>query len=78
MKRKPIKVNLNITSSKNIIDPYIDKKEVEIKKKALQDKKEQEQLEDEDIHNILFERKDNDLFNNIICMNNDNNNNNDN
>ena len=76
MKRKPIKVNLNIMSSKNIIDPYFDKKEIEIKKKALQDKREQEQLEDEDIHNILFERKDNDLFNNIICMNNDNDNDN--
>lgn len=33
MKRKPIKVNLNIMSSKNIIDPYFDKKEIEIKRK---------------------------------------------
>ena len=73
MKRKPIKVNLNINSSKNFFDSYNDKKEVEIKQKALQDKKEQEQLEDEDIHNLLFERKDNDLFNNIICMNDDDN-----
>ena len=72
MKRKPIKVNLNVTSSKNFLDSNNDKKDFEIKRKALQDKKEQEQLEDEDIHNILFERKDNDLFNNIICMNNDN------
>jgi hypothetical protein len=75
VKRKPIKVNLNITS-KNHISPGNSKKDIEKKRKALQDKKEQEQLEEEDLHNLLFERKDNDLFNNIICMNNDIDNNN--
>ena len=68
MKRKPIKVNLNITS-KNHISPG-NRKDIEKKRKALQDKKEQEKLEEEDLHNLLFERKDNDLFNNIIYMNN--------
>ena len=68
VKRKPIKVNLNITS-KNHISPG-NRKDIENKRKALQDKREQEKLEEEDLHNLLFERKDNDLFNNIICMNN--------
>ena len=66
---KPIKVNLNITS-KSHISPGNSKKDIERKRKALQDKKEQEKLEEEDLHNLLFERKDNDLFNNIIYMNN--------
>ena len=69
VKRKPIKVNVNITS-KNHISPGNNKKDIEKKKKALQDKKEQEKLEEKDLHNLLFGRKDNDLFNNIIYMNN--------
>jgi len=70
VKRKPIKVNLNTTSTKIHISPGNNKKDIEKKKKALQDKKEQEKLEEKDLHNLLFERKDNDLFNNIIYMNN--------
>ena len=69
VKRKPIKVNLNITS-KNHNSPDNNKKDIEKKKKALQDKKEHEKLEEKDLHNLLFGRKDNDLFNNIIYMNN--------
>ena len=72
LKRKPIKVNLNINSIKKYINSNYNRKDLEREKKALQDKKEQEKLEDEDLHNLLFERKDNDLFDNIIYMNNDN------
>ena len=64
LKRKPIKVNLNIHSDYN-------RKDLERKQKALQDKKEQEQIEEEDLHNLLFERKDNYLFDNIIYMKNE-------
>ena len=71
--RKPIKVNLSMTSSKNNNNSLINKKyDDEIKKKALQDKKEQEELEQEALHNLLFEKKDNDLFTNIIYLNNNN------
>ena len=68
-KRKPIKVNLNKTTLRT---NYFLNKEIdsERKKKALQDKKEQEKLEEEALHNLLFAKKDNDLFSNIICLNN--------
>ena len=68
--RKPIKVNISLTYGKNSSNLIKRKNEEEIKKKALKDKKEQEQLEQEALHNILFENKDNDLFTNIIYMNN--------
>ena len=70
LKRKPIKVNLNIDSIKKYINSDYNRKDLERKKKALQDKKEQEQIEEKDLHNLLFERKDNYLFDNIIYMNN--------
>ena len=69
-KRKPIKVNLNINSKKKYINSDYNRKDSERKQKALQDKKEQEQIEEKDLHNLLFERKDNYLFDNIIYMNN--------
>ena len=65
--RKPIKVNLTLNYNNNLLKRKEDQK---IKKKALKDKKEQEELENEAIHNLLFEKKDNDLFNNIIYLNN--------
>ena len=75
--RRPIKVNLSLTSGKNTNNDSLTNKNCddERKKKALQDKKEQEELEQEALHNLLFEKKDNDLFTNIIYMNNNNNNN---
>ena len=77
--RKPIKVNISLTYGKHCYNSYNMtkrkkdeeiKNDEEIKKKALKDKKEQEQLEQEALHNLLFENKDNDLFTNIIYMNN--------
>ena len=66
--RKPIKVNLSLNYNNNCL---LKKKEDDnIKKKALKDKKEQEKLEQEALHNLLFEKKDSDLFNNIIYLNN--------
>ena len=57
-KLKPIKVNLRMNFDK--------------KKQALKDKKEQEKLEQEALHNIRFEshnKNDNDIFTNIIYLN---------
>ena len=71
LKRKPIKVNLNINTKKKYINSDYNRIDLERKQKALQDKKEQEQIEEKDLHNLLFERKDNYLFDNIICMNNE-------
>jgi hypothetical protein len=68
--RKPIKVNICLTSYKNNKSLTNKIYDDERKKKALQDKKEQEQLEQEALHNLLFEKKDNDLFTNIIYLNN--------
>ena len=68
--RKPIKVKICLTSYKNNKSLVNKKYDNERKKKALQDKKEQEQLEQEASHNLLFEKKDNDLFTNIIYLNN--------
>ena len=66
--RIPIKVNLNLTFGKN--NNSSDKKSnYERKKKALKDKMEQELLEQEALHNLQFEKKDSDIFNNIICLN---------
>ena len=67
-KRKPIKVNLTLNNG-NIINKkeyknYYDERI----KKALEDKKEQEKMEKEASHNLLFEKKDNDLFNNVVCL----------
>ena len=70
LKRKPIKVNLNKNSIKKYINSDYNRIDIERKQKALQDKKEQEQIEEKDLHNLLFERKDNYLFDNIIYMNN--------
>ena len=71
--RKPIKVNISLIYGKYRSNLTKIKKDEEIKKKALKDKKEQEQLEQEALHNLLFETKDNDLFNNIIYKNNNEN-----
>ena len=66
--RIPIKVNLNLSFGKN--NNSSDKKSnYERKKKALKDKMEQELLEQEALHNLQFEKKDSDIFNNIICLN---------
>ena len=66
--RIPIKVNLNLTFGKN--NNSSDKKSnYERKKKALKDKMEQALLEQEALHNLQFEKKDSDIFNNIICLN---------
>ena len=57
-KLKPIKVNLRMNFDR--------------KKQALKDKKEQEKLEQEAAHNIIFEsnnKNDNDIFTNIIYLN---------
>ena len=67
--RKPIKVKLALIFGKNKDNLTKRKFHEEIKKKAFQDKKEQEKLEQEALHNLLFEKKDNDLFTNIIYMN---------
>ena len=69
-KRKPIKVNLNNNNSKNYTNINNEKNENEIKKKALKDKKEQEKLEDEHLHNLIFKRKESDLLTNIVFLNN--------
>ena len=71
--RKPIKVNISLTYGKNSRNLTKRKNDEEMKKKALKDKEEQEQLEKEALHNLLFENKDNDLFTNIIYMNNNEN-----
>ena len=70
--RKPIKVNICLTSGKNNKSLANRKNDDERKKKALQDKKEQEQLEQEALHNLLFEKKDNDIYTNIIYLNKNN------
>ena len=68
-KRIPIKVNLNLTYGKNN-NNLSDKKIInKRKKKALQDKMEQALLEQEALHNLQFEKKDSDIYNNIICLN---------
>ena len=69
-KRIPIKVNLNLTYGKINNNSSEEKKNKERKKKALKDKMEQALLEQEALHNLQFEKKDSDIFNNIICLNN--------
>ena len=69
-KRIPIKVNLNLTYGKNNNNSSDEKKNKERKKKALKDKMEQALLEQEALHNLQFEKKDSDIYNNIICLNN--------
>ena len=67
-KRRPIKVNLTLNNAKKNIKKEVKNNIKEMNKKALEDKKEQEKLEQEASHNLLFEQKNNDLFNNIIYL----------
>ena len=67
-KIKPIKVNLTLNNRNNINKKEYKNYYVERIKKALEDKKEQEKLEKEASHNLLFDKKDNDLFNNVVYL----------